>query len=95
MMKYEGLTERELQQKKELLTEVISRNPDKNFQRDNKDSEVWKNYAMGSRIGKQVYRSFSDEELLAYIRCCIGGDKPCAVTEGAVLGIAGIHQVPL
>lgn len=68
MMKYEGLTERELQQKKELLTEVISRNPDKNFQRDNKDSEVWKNYAMGSRIGKQVYRSFSDEELLAYIR---------------------------
>lgn len=63
-MRYESLTERELRQRKKLLTEKICKNPDKSFQRDNPDSEIWRSYAMGSKAGNQVYRSFTDEELL-------------------------------
>lgn len=62
----------ELEQKKRYLIEKVSRNSDKRYGQDEKTSEVWQAYAMASRQGKSVYQSFSDEELLAYLRTLAG-----------------------
>lgn len=62
------MEERELEQRKRLLIEEISRNPDKKYGQGDRTSAVWQDYAMASPAGKLVYQSFSDEELLAYLR---------------------------
>ncbi|NBH61933.1 hypothetical protein D1155_09755 [Anaerotruncus sp. 80] len=62
------MEERELELRKKLLIEKISRNPDRKYGQNDKTSAVWKNYALASPDGKCVYQSFSDEELLAYLR---------------------------
>ncbi len=67
-MPYEELTEDALQHLKRILTERIAENPDKNFQRNNRTSEIWAQYSMGSQMGKQVYGSFTDGELLEYLK---------------------------
>lgn len=67
-MPYEELTGEAAGRLKKALTERIAENPDKNDQRNDRTSELWKTYSMGSPSGKQVYRSFTDEELLEYLR---------------------------
>ncbi len=59
---------KDLEQMKAGLIEEVSRNADKKYGMDDRESEVWQNYAMSSPQGKCIYRSFSDEELLEYLR---------------------------
>lgn len=53
--------------KQHLLT-VLCRQPDKKYQMGNQNSPVWYHYALGSKEGKKLYESFSDEELLQFLR---------------------------
>lgn len=62
------MEEKILQQLKTQLTESISRNPDKLFGKGDKSSSVYRDYSLSSQQGKQVYESFSDEELLNYLQ---------------------------
>lgn len=59
---------RELEQRKKSLIEEVSRNPDKQYGQNDRTSAVWRDYALASPQGRCVYQSFSDEELLAYLR---------------------------
>ena len=67
-MKEEKLDEKDLQRLKELLIHNVASNADKNFQKDNHNATIWKNYAASDARGHSVYESFTDEELLDYIR---------------------------
>lgn len=67
-MKDEKLDEKDILRLKELLINKLVKNEDKNFQKDHRNSAIWKNYATSCAMGHAVYESFTDEELLAYIR---------------------------
>lgn len=67
-MKDEKLDEKDILRFKELLINNVSKNKDKNFQKDNHNSAIWKNYAASNARGHIVCESFTDEELLDYIR---------------------------
>lgn len=62
-----NITEEEILQLKAILINSLAKRSDKNYQRDNKNSSVWRSYSTGSRVGQQVYRSFTDEQLLNYL----------------------------
>lgn len=68
-MKDEKLDEKDELKLKEILLTTIVNNEDKGFQKDNHNSQIWKNYAISSPRGHMIYESFTDEELLHYIRC--------------------------
>lgn len=67
-MKDEKLDEKDILRLKELLIYNVAENADKNFQKDNHNSTIWKNYATSNARGHSVFESFTDEELLDYIR---------------------------
>ncbi len=67
-MKDEKLDEKDILRLKELLINKLAKNEDKNFQKNNRNSAIWKNYATSCARGNAVYESFTDEELLNYIR---------------------------
>lgn len=62
------MAERETTKYKQYLLTVLCRQPDKKYQMGNRDSSVWQHYALGSKDGKKLYESFSDEELLQFLR---------------------------
>lgn len=62
-----NITEEEILQLKAILINSLAKRSDKNYQRGNKNSSVWRSYSTGSRVGQQVYRSFTDEQLLNYL----------------------------
>lgn len=67
-MKDEKLEEKDILRLKELLINRVVKNEDKNFQKDHRNSVIWKDYATSCVRGNAVYESFTDEELLDYIR---------------------------
>ena len=62
------MDDREIERLKQELLQKICKIPDKKYGRDDKTSDIWKNYAMSNPSGKAVYRSITDEELLSYLR---------------------------
>ncbi|NBH61653.1 hypothetical protein D1155_08325 [Anaerotruncus sp. 80] len=62
------IAERETTQYKQYLLTVLCRQPDKKYHMGNRDSSVWQHYALGSKDGKMLYESFSEEELLQFLR---------------------------
>lgn len=59
---------REIERLKKELLQKVCKIPDKKFGKDDKTSDIWKNYAMSNSSGKAVYQSMTDEELLSYLR---------------------------
>lgn len=62
------LSEKELQNMKSLLLNKVVKIKDKKYQKDNTESSIWKSYSLGTEMGRQIYMSFSDEELLDFLR---------------------------
>ena len=62
------MAERETIKYKQNLLTVLCRQSDKKYQMGNRDSAVWQHYALGSKDGKKLYESFSDNELLQFLR---------------------------
>lgn len=67
-MKDEKLDEKDIQRLKEILISSLATNEDKDFQKNNHNSQIWKTYAASNPRGNMVYESFTDEELISYIR---------------------------
>ncbi len=59
---------KELEKLKRHLIEVLCRQPDKKYQMENRNSPVWQHYAIAGKEGKLLYESFSDAELLQFLR---------------------------
>ena len=62
------MDDREIERLKQQLLQKICKIPDKKYGKDDKTSDIWKNYAISNPSGKAVYRSITDEELLSYLR---------------------------
>lgn len=67
-MKYVKLSAQQIEKLKQKLLEISKKTLDKDLGHGDKESPVWKTYSHTSVIGKQVYQSFSDEELLEVLR---------------------------
>lgn len=67
-MTLQPLEEKDILQNKDYLLKVISKNTNKNYQSADRSSLLWQNYALDTPRGKQIYRSFTDEELLDVLR---------------------------
>ena len=67
-MKDEKLDEKDILRLKERLVNQLARIEDKEFQKENRSSSIWKNYAASGARGHCIYESFTDEELLHFIR---------------------------
>ena len=60
--------ETEIEKYKRHLLMVLCKQPDKKYQMGNRNSPVWQRYALAGKEGKRLYSSFSDEELLQFLR---------------------------
>lgn len=60
--------EKEIEKLKQILLSNIVKKKDKNYQKDDRDSQLRRNYGLSGKKGRLVYESFTDEELLAYLR---------------------------
>lgn len=64
----EKLSEEKINALKQSLLQTANQYGNKDYKKGDKASTIWASFSMGSQTGNQVYRSFSDEELLQYLR---------------------------
>lgn len=67
-MELQLLDEKGIQKNKEYLLWTAERSKNKNYKSDDRESLIWQNYALNTPRGKQIYASFTDEELLNVLR---------------------------
>ncbi|MGN0658470.1 MAG: homing endonuclease associated repeat-containing protein [Emergencia sp.] len=82
MDKEKKLNEEEIRKLQHLLVSRFACSPDKEAYRSDRESSVYRTYSLSTGKGKKIYQSFSDEELLQYLRMRAGElDHPPAQKE--------------